>query len=259
VIEQLVTRNYIKKGTNEMKLCFIAIISFLLVFSALAQAAVVFWDNFEDGVMSNKWKVVTGDYTEKNGVMTMSQGAGQYPSLVVNMPIDFSEGITFQAVLKLAKTHDIVMPVSPTDASELARKIPWDGPFVRIVLDKGSTPAPPHPYVQSTPKGNGVDVKVLADLPAIDWENKAFQWAIYLKGDAVRVYQDGSKLVDLKHTGGFTKGYLSFGGSQAVDTTIDDVVIYTGDYDKDIINKAKAVNSEEKLFISWGKIKDQYR
>ncbi|MDQ1317788.1 MAG: hypothetical protein QG588_1442 [Candidatus Poribacteria bacterium] len=238
-----------------MKLCLIEILSFLLVFSVSSQATVLFWDNFEDGVMSDKWKVVTEVFTEKDGVMTMSQGAGQYPSLVVNMPIDFSGGVTFQAILKKNKTHDIVMPVSPTDASELARKIPWDGPFVRVCLD----PNTGHPIVQSTPKGNGVDVKVLVDLPVIDWDNVAFQWAMYLKGDVVKLYQDGSKVLDSKHTGGFTKGYLSFGGSLAVDTTIDDVVIYTGDYDKDIINKAKAVSSAEKLFISWGKIKDQYR
>jgi hypothetical protein len=244
-----------------MKLYLVATLGFLLVFSFVSQAAVLFFDDFSDNALSAKWKVVTGDFTEKNGVVTMTQGVGQYPSLAVNQQIDFSAGVTFQAVLKLAKTHDMVMPISPTDASELPRKIPWDGPFIRIVLDKGSTPAPPHPYAQSTPKGNGVDVKVLGDFAAIDWENKAYKWSIYVKGDALRVYMDGSKLLETTHTGAFTKGYLTFGGSQAVDTTIDDVVIYSGDYDPDIVSKAttSAVNPAEKLMINWGEIKAMYR
>jgi hypothetical protein len=240
-----------------MKLYLVAILGFLLVFSVVSHAAVLFFDNFSDNALSAKWKIVTGDYTEKNGVVTMTQGAEPYPSLAVNQQIDFSGGVTFQAVLSKGKTHDIVMPVSPTDASELPRKIPWDGPFIRIVLDPGTG----HPILQSTPKGNGVDVKVLADLPVIDWDNKAFKWSMYIKGDAVKLYQDGVKVFDGTHTGAFTKGFLTFGGSQAVDTTIDDVVIYSGDYDPDIVNKAttSAVNSADKLMISWGEIKAMYR
>jgi len=238
-----------------MKLCLVAIVSSLLVFSTLSQAEVLFWDDFEDGVVSDKWKIVSEVFTEENGVMTMSQGNEQYPSLVVNMPIDFSDGVTFQALYAKGQTNDVVMPISPTDASELARKIPWDGPFVRITLDNGTG----HPIIQSTPTGNGVDVTLLADLPVIDWDNEAFQWAMYLKGDVIKIYQDGDELLDSKHTGEFTEGYLSFGGSQAVDTTIDNVVIYTGDYDDNIIDKAKAVYPAGKLFIAWGAIKDQYR
>jgi len=240
-----------------MKLCFVAILGFLLVFSVVSQAEVLFFDNLNDNALSAQWKVVTGDFTENNGVVTMSQGEGQYPSLAVNQQIDFSGGVTFQAVLNKGETNDIVMVVSPTDASELPRKIPWDGPFIRIVLDNGTG----HPIIQSTPAGNGVEVTLLADLPVIDWDDEAFQWAMYIEGDALKVYQDGVKVFDGTNTGAFTKGYLTFGGSQAVNTTIDDVVIYSGDYDPDILNKAttSAVNSAEKLMTYWGEIKAMYR
>ena len=235
-----------------MKISLLSILCFLLIFSALTQAGVLFWDDFEDGKLSSKWKVITGDFTEKDGVLNMTQGAGQYPNIAVNEAFDFSKGTTFQARLKLAETNDIVMPVSPTDTSGLGRKIAWDGPFVRICIDKGVG----HPIVQSTPKGNGVDVKVLADLDPIEWE-KAYQWAMYLKGDIVKVYLDGKKVADTKHTGGFTKGYLTIEGSRLIDTTVDNVVIYTGDYDRDIIKKAQTVNAKGKISITWGAIKNQ--
>ncbi|MBM3239588.1 hypothetical protein FJZ31_25150 [Candidatus Poribacteria bacterium] len=235
-----------------MKSYPVSILCILLLFPVIVQSKVLFWDDFEDGVLAGKWKIITGDFTEKNGVLTMTQGPGQYPSIAVNEAFDFSEGATFQASLKLGTTNDMVMPVSPTDASELPRKIPWDGPFVRICIDRGVG----HPIVQSTPKGNGVDVARFAELDPIDWE-KEYHWAMYLKGSAIKVYFDGKKVVDNKHTGGFTKGYLTFGGSKAVDTTIDNVVIYTGDYDRDILKKAQAVNSAGKLSISWGIIKSQ--
>lgn len=235
-----------------MKAYLVSTLCFLLLFSASAQAEVLFWDDFEDGVLSDKWKIITEVYTEKDGVLTMTQGVGQYPSIAVNEAFDFSKGTTFQARLKLGATNDMVMPVSPTDSSELPRKIPWDGPFVRICIDKGVG----HPIVQSTPKGNGVDVARFAELDPIEWE-QAYQWAMYLAGDTVKVYLDGKEVVDAKHTGGFTKGYLTFGGSQSVDTTIDNVVIYTGDYDPDILEKARAVNAAGKLSISWGAIKNQ--
>ncbi|MBC8230281.1 hypothetical protein H8E77_12095 [bacterium] len=235
-----------------MKTYLVSILCFLLFCPALVQSKVLFWDDFEDDVLSEKWKIITGDYTEKDSVLTMTQGKGQYPSIAVGEAFDFSQGTTFQARLKLGATNDMVMPVSPTDASELPRKIPWDGPFVRICIDKGAG----HPIVQSTPKGNGVDVARFAELDPIDWE-KSYQWAMYLKGDTIKVYLDGKKVVNDKHTGGFTKGYLTFGGSKAVDTTIDNVVIYTGDYDRDILKKAQKVDVVGKLSVSWGTIKNR--
>lgn len=229
-----------------------SMLCFLLIFSALSQANALFWDDFEDGKLSPTWKIITGDFTEKDGVLNMTQGDGQYPNIVVNEAFDFSGGVTFQARLKLGATNDIVMPVSPTDTSGLPRKIAWDGPFVRITIDKGVG----HPIIQSTPKGDGVDVTVLADLDPIDW-NEAYQWAMSLKGSSVKVYLDEKKVADTKHTGEFTKGYLTIEGSRLVDTTIDNVVIYTGDYDANILEKARPVKTTGKLSITWGAIKNQ--
>jgi hypothetical protein len=234
-----------------MKAYLVLTLFFLLIFSALVQAGVLFWDDFEDNKLSSKWKIITGDFTEKDGVLNMTQGVGQYPNIAVNNAFDFSKGVTFQARLKLGATNDIVMPVSPTDTSDLGRKIAWDGPFVRICIDNGVG----NPIVQSTPKGNGVDVARLVDLDPIDW-NKAYQWAMYLAGDSVKVYLDGKKVADEKHTGGFTKGYLTIEGSKLVDTTIDNVVIYTGDYDSDILDKARVVNPSGKLATTWASLKN---
>ena len=237
-----------------MKACFVSILCFLVLFSALAQAEVLFWDNFEDGAISKGWKINNGDITEKDGVLTMTRGAKQYPIIVTKDAFDFNNGVTFQGDIKLGNVSaNAGLSVSPTDASELAPfPIPWFGTFVRIILDQN------HPYIQSTPKGNGADVTKLADFDQVD-PGKAYQWAMYLKKDTVKVYLDGKKLLDTKHTGGFTKGYLSFGaGEDAVkDTTVDNVVIYTGDYDLDILSKAQAVNAAGKLSISWGAVKNQ--
>jgi hypothetical protein len=237
-----------------MKAYFVLTLCSLLLLLSSVQAQVLFWDDFEDGVMSDKWKIIAEVYTEENGVLSMTQGAEQYPNIVVDELFDFSNGVTFQADLRLGQTNDMVMPISPTDSSELPRKIPWDGPFVRICIDKGVGV----PILQSTPVGNGQDVSRLVDFDPIDWEQE-YQWAMYVTEDRVKVYLDGDLVADEEHTGGFSQGYLTFGGSQAVDTTIDNVVIYTGDYDKNIIDKAKAVRSAGKLFIGWGAIKDQYR
>lgn len=237
-----------------MKTCLISILCFLAIFSALAQAEILFWDNFEDGAISKGWKINNGDITEKDGVLTMTQGAKQYPDIVTKDAFDFGDGVTFQGDMKLGNTSaDMVMCVGPTDASELAPfPIPWFGPFVRIVLDQT------RPYVQSTPKGNGADVTKLADFDQVD-PGKAHQWAMYLKKDAIKVYVDKKKVLDTKHTGGFTKGYFTFGAGEELvkDTTVDNVVIYTGDYDVDVPSKAQAVNTAGKLSISWGAVKNQ--
>jgi len=237
-----------------MKACFVSILCFLVLFSTLAQAEVLLWDNFEDGAISKVWKINNGDVTEKDGVLTMTQGAKQYPIIVTKDAFDFSNGVTFQGDIKLGNVSaNAGLSISPTDASELAPfPIPWFGPFIRIILDQN------FPYSQSTPKGNGVDVTKLADFVQAD-PGEAHQWAMYLKKDAVKIYMGGKKLLDAKHTGGFTKGYLSFGAGEATvkDTTVDNVVIYTGDYDPDILNKAQAVNVIGKLSISWGAVKNQ--
>ena len=82
-------------------------------------------------------------------------------------------------------------------------------------------------------------------------------WHVLTK-DKVKVYLYGKLIADEKYTGGFSKGYLTFGDSRAVDTTIDNVVIYTGDYDRGILEEARVVaNTIEKLSTSWGAIKNQ--
>jgi hypothetical protein len=234
-----------------MRAHIIWFLCFLLLLWSSAQAKVLFWDDFEDGVMSDRWRIVTEVFTEENGVLTMSQGAGQYPNILVDEIFDFSKGVTFQARLKLGNTNDMVMPVSPTDTTGLARKIAWDGPFVRICIDKGLGV----PILQSTPKGNGQDVSRLVDFDPIDWQEE-YEWAMYITEDKVKVYLDGKPVADGTHTAGFSKGYLTFEGSRAVDTTIDDVVIYTGDYDPRILDIARAVDASGKLTISWGAIKN---
>ena len=239
-----------------MKVYFASIFCLLLLFSALAQAEVLLWDDFEDGVISEQsWKINTGDLTEEDGILTMTRGDVQYPVIVTTEAFDFSNGVTFQGRMKLGTVSDnLGLSVTPTDCSELKPfPIGWFGPFVRIILDQN------HPYVQSTPKGNNVDVARFAELDQVDPE-ESHQWAMYLEGETVRVYLDGEELVDAEHTGGFTKGYLSFGAGEATvaDTTVDNVVIYTGDYDPDILKKAMAVaNTVEKLSTSWGAIKNQ--
>ena len=238
------------------KVYFASIFCLLLFFSALAQAEVLLWDDFEDGVISEQnWKINTGDITEEDGILTMTRGEIQYPVIVTTEAFDFSNGVTFQGLMKLGTVSaNMGLSVTPTDCSELEPfPIGWFGPFVRIILDQD------HPYVQSTPKGNGVEVVRFAELDQVDPE-ESHLWAMYLEGETVRVYLDGEKLVDTEHTGGFSKGYLSFGAGEAVvaDTTVDNVVIYTGDYDPDIFNKAMAVaNTIEKLSTSWGEIKNQ--
>jgi hypothetical protein len=159
-----------------MKAYFVSILCFLFLFSALAQAEVLFWDNFEDGAISKGWTINNGDITEKDGVLTMTRGAKQYPIIVTKDAFDFSNGVTFQGDIKLGNVSaDAGLSVSPTDASELAPfPIPWFGSFVRIIFDQN------HPYIQSTPKGNGVDVTKLADFDQVAPE-KAHQCAMYSK------------------------------------------------------------------------------
>ena len=103
------------------KVYFASIFCLLLLFSALAQAGVLLWDDFEDGVISEQnWKINTGDFTEEDGVLTMTRGEIQYPVIVTTEGFDFSNGVTFQGRMKLGTVSDNMgLIVTPTDCSEL--------------------------------------------------------------------------------------------------------------------------------------------
>ena len=264
-----------KKNCIPITLYIILILGFYVPVSA---TTVLFWDNFEDGTWEDKWinaaqgsyKIIDAaeyknmyghfplDDPNNKGVLIFGGDEGlaniKDHSLVAKEgPFSFStaEGITFESMAQwVVGGNHFVLSVSETDTSKLDRNLAYFEPHIRTILDPAGVI-----WIQTHwPEEN--HITHIEDLPAPP-EGKFSKISFYLNEKIYQLYIDGKLVHEGNHECSLKKGYMSWSTTGGWGH-IDNVVIYTGDYNPKAFEIAQSVEPALKLFSTWGNIKSQY-
>jgi len=261
-----------------MKVCSISVFCFLLLFSALAQAQVLFWDDFEDGTWEDKWiNAAQGIYeiidaaeynsiyghfplddANNKGVLVFGGDQGlanvnDHSFVAKDGPFSFgtAKGITFESMAQwVAGGQDFVLSLSETDTTGLDRNLAYFDLHVRTILD----PALVTMWVQThSPMDNHFTHVDNIPAPPV---GKFSKISFYLDEDYYKLYVNGDLVDEDKHESDMKKGYMSWSTTGGWGL-LDNVVIYEGDYSPKAFEIAKSVEPAQKLSSTWGAIKSQ--
>jgi len=260
-----------------MKACSILVFCFLLLFSALAQAQILFWDDFEDGDWENKWiNAAQGIYgiidaaeynsvyghfplddANNNGVLVFGDDEGlanvsDHSFVAKGGPFSFgtAQGITFESMAQwVVGGQHFVLSVSETDTTGLGRNLAYFEPHVRVILDPVGTI-----WIQTHwPMDN--HITHVDNLP-VPPDGELSKVSLYLNEEHYKLYINGELVDEAEHESDMKKGYMSWSSTGGWGL-LDNVVIYGGDYNPKAFEIAKSVEPAQKLSSTWGAIKNQ--
>jgi len=239
---------------------------------------VLFWDDFEDGTWEDKWmnaaqgayKIIDADEYKKmyghfpldnpnnKGVLIFGGDEGlantkDHSFVAKGEPFLFSTvaGITFEAMAQwVAGGQHFVLSVSETDTSKLDRNLAYFEPHIRTILDPLGVV-----WMQTHwPQEN--HITHVEDIPAPP-DGKFSKISFYLNEKIYELYIDGKSVHKGNHECGLKKGYMSWSTTGGWGH-LDNVVVYTGDYNPRAFEIAQPVDPACKLSSTWGTIKNRY-
>ena len=262
------------KGWN-MTVCIILILVFYVPVNAIT---ILFWDDFEDGTWEDKWinaaqgsyKIINAaeykkmyghfplDDPNNKGVLIFGGDEGlantkDHSFVVKGDPFLFStaEGMTFESLAQwIVGGQHFVLSASETDTSKLPRNLAYFEPHIRTVLDPVGVV-----WVQTHwPKDN--HITHVQDIPAPP-AGKHAKISFYINEKIYKLYIDGKLVHKGNHECGLKKGYMSWSTTGGWGH-LDNVVVYTGDYNPRAFEIAMSVEPARKISSRWSAIKNQY-
>lgn len=267
-----------RKEVAMMKAYSISVFCFLLLFSALAQAQILFWDDFEDGTWEDKWlnaaqgtyKIIDAaeyksmyghfplDDPNNKGVLIFGGDQGlantsDHSFVVKGDPFLFgtAKGVTFESMAQwVVGGQHFVLSVSKTDTTGLARNLAYFDLHVRAILD----PTLGTVWVQTHwPADN--HITHVDDIPAPP-DGQFSKISFYLNEKDYKLYINGELVHEGEHEAHMKEGYMSWSTTGGWGH-IDNVVVYGGDYNPRAFEMAMSVKPFRKLSSTWGTIKNQ--
>jgi len=256
-------------------ICIILILGFYAPVSAIT---ILFWDDFEDGTWEDKWlnaaqgsyEIINGaeykkiyghfplDDSNNKGVLIFGGGEGlantkDHSFVVKGDPFSFStaEGITFESMAQwVIGGQHFVLSASETDTSKLPRNLAYFEPHIRTILDPAGVV-----WVQTNwPQDNHINH--VDDIPA-PADDKFAKISFYLNEKIYKLYIDGKLVHEGNHESGLKKGYMSWSTTGGWGN-LDNVVVYTGDYNQKAFDIAMSVEPGQKLLSTWSAIKSRH-
>lgn len=222
----------------------------MFLYSTIAQSAILFHDEFDNGL--NKWLVDddSGTIEIVDGHLEFMNGkeVGRYFGITTKDAYDFSAGVTFEGIMAHGDTPYFMMGIFPgdgTDANEDSNHYFYDS-WIRAI---------PHPKVAD------MQIQISRNLRPVVLTQKVgvpYRTAIYLDSNKFEFYVNEEKLDEDSHGLNFTKGYLVFSSwttnvAPSTPHLLDDVIIYNGPFDPDI---TLSVDPKSKLPIRWADVKN---
>jgi hypothetical protein len=238
----------------------------------------LFWDDFEDGKWDDKWleaaqgsyKIINAaeyknlygafplDDANNKGVLVFGGDEGlanvkDHSLVAKGGPFTFAtaEGITFESMAQwVVGGQHFVLSVSETDLTKLARNLAYFEPHIRTVLDPAGVL-----WVQTHwPQDNHITFEdKLPGTPDGTFSKVSF----YLNDKIYKLYIDGKLVSSKDHQSGLKEGYMSWGTTGGWGL-LDNVVVYTGDYNAGAFELVLSVGRSQKLLSTWSAIKSQY-
>lgn len=220
-----------------------------LIYTTIAQSAILFHDEFDNGL--DNWivdddggtlEVVDGHLEFLNG-----KEASRYYGITTNDTYDFSKGVTFEGVMTHGEPAYFMMGIFPgdgTDADEDGNHYSYDS-WIRAI---------PHPTVAD------MQIQISKTLRPVVLTlevGEPYRTAIYLDKRSFEFYINEEKLDEGSHGLDFTKGYLVFSSwttdvQQSTPHLLDDVIVYDGLFDPDV---SLSVDPKSKLAFLWAHLK----
>ncbi len=244
-----------------MKRLVIVTVFFMLygAFLLSPMAETLFYDDFSDGAnWQDNWYQLGsagGAILQVDGHLELDRsklGADKQLSLVSKERYEFTDGLTFQAVLtSLIAADEVQLWVANEDGKGQAEDDPWfTADWVRVMLAGGNI------YYQRANQGGGGGGGDAGHTPM--QIETPYKISIYVTPKECVVYVDGDEIIKTDHQQNFTDGHLIFAawttGPGNGNHIMGDAFVYEGDYDPNP-SLGSPVESQGKLTTTWASIK----